>query len=375
MLIDRFIMRQYLVNIATLFVILFSFVVAVDVIINLDRFTRRADELVALSGDPEGGALRSAALTAVLIIDLWSPRLLQLFTYLNGIVLIVAMGFTASQMVRHRELVALLSCGVGLRRIARPFLIVALGMIALQVFTQERLIPPVAHLLTRDPGESGKREVESFPVLLAPDARGRLWYARAYDDGKRELQALRIWERREDGALARVISAPVATWTGAGWDLSTGRVSVPPSSSEEAPAPPRRLDRLPPDLDPETLKVRYRQGFAQSLSWWQLSEMRAALGGDTVAIERLDRIRWGRASGWVSGFLALCACLPLFLVKAPRAMIGPSLKAAPLALGGFVASAVASSASAPGLPVWLGAFIPCMILLSIAVALTTGIES
>ncbi len=373
-LLDRYITRQFLVNIATLFVILFSFVVAVDVIINLDRFARRADELIALSNNPDAGHLRRATLTALLIIDLWGPRLLQLFTYLNGIVLILAMGFTASQMVRHRELVALLASGVGLRRIARPFLFVTLAMIGLQVFTQEQLIPPVAHLLTRDPGESGKREVESFPVLLAPDAQGRLWYARAYDDSKKELQALRIWERR-GAALARVISAPSATWNGAGWTLSAGRATTPPSSENAAPSPPQRIDSLPPDLDPDTLKVRYRQGFAQSLSWSQLSEMRALLGDDTIAIERLDRIRWGRASGWISGFLALSASLPFFLVKAPRPMIGPALKAAPIAMGGFVASAVASSASAPGLPVWLGAFIPCMILLSIALAVSTAVES
>jgi hypothetical protein len=48
---------------------------------------------------------------------------------------------------------------------------------------------------------------------------------------------------------------------------------------------------------------------------------------------------------------------------------------APIALGGLVASAIASNYAAPGLPTWLGAFIPSMVLLSIAVAVYTAMDS
>lgn len=373
-ILDRYIARTYLINILTLLVVLFCFVVSVDVIVNLGRFGNRADQIIEASDDPSRGALRRLMLMGVLVIDLWGPRLLQLFTYLNGMVLITAMGFTLAQLVRHRELVAILSSGVSLHRVARPFLGVAIVMIVTQAVVQERLIPPVAHLLTRDPGESGRREVDAFPVKLVPDAQGRLWQSPRYDDATATLERPRIWER-QGSRLTRVITATAARWTPEGWELTNGRATTPAVASDGALAPPQRIDRLESDLDPQRLKVRYFQGFAQSLSWGELQGLEAQLPRDSSAAGSLDRVRWGRVAGWVSNLLALWAALPFFLVKAPRPLLGASLKAALVALGGFAATAIASSVSTPGLPVWLGAFVPSMVLLSIAVAVYTGLDT
>lgn len=373
-ILDRYITRVFLVNIVTLYVVLFSFVVAVDVMINLSRFTNRAEQIIAEADAQSFESLRRLILTGVLIIDLWGPRLLQLYTYLNGMVLIVAMGFSLIQMVRHRELVALLASGVSLHRVARPFLVIALVMIGVQAVVQERLIPPIAHLLTRDPGESGKREVDSFPVLLAPDGQKRLWYADRYDDATQELTHVRIWERK-GAQVQRILSANSARWDGSAWELSSGRAVTTPMEKGASPGQPQRVDRVETDLDPTQLKVRNLQGFAQSLSWSELRMMRDQEGVEPGAAERLDLIRWGRVAGWVSNFLAFWAALPFFLIKTPRPTLGACIKVAPIALGGLVASAIASNYAAPGLPIWLGAFIPSMVLLSIAVAVYTAMDS
>src|SRR5690606_13293541 len=120
-LIDRYIARQYLTNIAALLVILSCFVVAIDVSLNLPRYWNQAVEMCRQSPATDT-TLRRLILTPLLIMDLWWPRLLALFNFLLGLVLVGAMGFTCTQLVRHRELVAVLTAGQSLFRIARPIL-------------------------------------------------------------------------------------------------------------------------------------------------------------------------------------------------------------------------------------------------------------
>ncbi|MDX2114075.1 MAG: LptF/LptG family permease [Planctomycetota bacterium] len=369
-ILDRYIARLLLVNFVTLLVIVSSMIVAIDVVINLDRFARRADQIAA-----GAGALHHGLLTGLLVVDLWGPRLLQLFVYLSGVALIGALGFTAAQLVRHREFVAMLSSGISLHRAARPFVLVALGVTVCQAVVQEVAIPAVAHLLPRDPGDSGKRALNAFAVRLAPDEQGRLWYAPSFDDATGVLEEPVIWERSEEGALLRTIAAKAARWDGSGWVLEEGVARTPMSPDATASARPAAVERLETSLDPARLKVRHLQGFASNLSWRQIDEMLSGGGLDAAARERLNRLRWGRVSGLVSGFVATIGAMALFLVRTPRPMLGPSLRAAPVALAGVGAAAVASSAAVPGLPVWFGAFVPCLVLTSLSIALYTGVET
>lgn len=373
-LLDRSIARQYLVNIATLLLIVASLIVAVDVVINLDRFAARAEQMMTEPGNAgSGGTLRHSLLTAFLIADLWGPRLLQLFMYLNGVVLIAAMGFTCSHMVRHREFVAMLAGGISLHRAARPFLIVGAVMLGAQALVQEFALPRVAHLLPRDAGDAGKRRLNSFPLHLTPDRDGRLWYARAFDDDADTLIDLAVWEHNAEGNLVRTIVAERGEWDGVGWRLVNGLATLA-GEATGAPRRPALIGRIDSTLDPDRIKVRALEGFAGTLSWGQITALLSS-GADSQTLEQLDRTRWSRVASLFGSFLALWGSLSIFLVRAPRPMLVPALKAAPVALGGFAASAVASSASIPGLPVWFGAFLPCLVLLSVAIALSTGVET
>src|SRR4030095_16197065 len=103
--------------------------------------------------------LRQVVIMRLLGADIWWPRLLSLFNFLLGMVLVAAMGFTCSQLVRNRELVAVLTAGKSLYRVAMPIVAVALGMTAVQGLNQELVIPRVAPLLLRDQGDAGKRNL------------------------------------------------------------------------------------------------------------------------------------------------------------------------------------------------------------------------
>lgn len=373
-LLTRYIARLYLLNILTLLVVLFSFVIVVDIVVNLDRYAGTADQVMR-AGAEGPSALRKLVLTVALIFDLWLPRLLQLFVSLTGVVLIAAMGFTCAQLVRHRELLAMLAGGLSLHRAARPFLLVGLVFVGLQALVQEKAIPPVAHLLTRDAGEGGRREIGAFAVRLGPDAAGRLWYAAQFDTGARTLKGLYIWERDERTRLVRVIRASAATWDGSAWELQDGQASSPVAGADgQAPAP-RPVSRLETSLDPDRLSVRYVQGFADNLSWGQIGRLVDGGGLDDRSRARLDRVRWARPASHLCTLLALWASLACFLRREPSGLIFATLKAAPIALAGFGAGALAALAPVPGLPPWGGALLPCVVLAAIALALSSAVET
>lgn len=369
--LTRYIARVYTINVATLFVLLFGLVITVDVILNLRRFTRTAEDVID-SGGGDVNFFSKTATTLVLVVDLWGPRLLQLFAYLSGVVLIAAMGFTCAQLVRHREFVAMMAGGLSLHRVIRPFLIVALAVTTLQIINQEILIPRIAHLLAREPGDSGKRHIDSFRVRLVPDGAGRLLSARRFDPPTATLDKPFFWERDAANRLLGTVSADRAQWDGRGWVLENGVAQVPTPGSAMRAQP---IDRLDIPLDPDAIVIHHLKDLGQNLSWRQISRMIESGGLDERSRTRLETVRWGRIAGLASNLITLLAALPLFLVRMPQPMLVPTLKSAPIALLGLAAAALSTSAALPGIPVWLGVFVPSLILLPIAIALLSGIRT
>lgn len=365
-LIDRYIARLYLINIATLFVLLFSFVLTIDVVMNLGRFTKHAARI-----SDGGSTIERLIATVAIIADLWGPRFLQLFAYLSGTVMIAAMGFTCVQLVRHREFVALLASGVSLHRLVRPFLLVAAVVVGAQIIDQEVLIPRVAHLVTRDISSLDEDRAAGYRLSLISDGAGGLLSAQRFLPDSGELVKPHYWQRDSQGNVLRAVSAQRATWNGAGWTLVGGREFIPTGGAGVT----RPAETLATPLDPERIELSHLQSLGQNLSWAQISDIIERGGIDPKAEARLERVRWGRIASVLSNFLALLATLPFFLVRLPQPMLGAALKAAPVAVLGLAAAGFASAPSLPGIPVWLGAFLPAMLLLPVAVALFTGIRS
>ncbi|MGD9691011.1 MAG: LptF/LptG family permease [Phycisphaerales bacterium] len=392
MIIDRYIARHYFTNIVLLLVLLFSFVIAVDVSINLSRFYKAAGETTRVAaGEPS--ALKQTILTALLIVWLWAPRLLLLFNYLLGLVLIGAMGFTVVQLVRHREVVAMLAGGVSLWRAARPIFIVAILMVGLQVLNQELVIPRIAHLLTRDPGSRSDQLADSFPVRVTRDGTGRLIAAARFRPGDAVLEDVHIWERNAQGRVVRRISAPSATFEGedagpggspdretgraGSWRLKDPRVTVfafraPARGDSDLDLPP---DRIHSDLTPTTLLIGQFASFSQSLSWRQIIDVISTPGVRPEVVERLTRTGLARVSGSICTLLSLVICLPFFLTREPRNMVVQSLKCAPVAIITTIGAVLGAAAPIPGLPAAAAVFIPVVVLAPLAIAAATSMKS
>jgi lipopolysaccharide export system permease protein len=316
--------------------------------------------------------------TVMLVADLWWPRLLQLFNYTLGLVMVGAMGFTFSQLVRGRELVAVLASGLPLRRVARPVLVVSLALTALQILNQELVIPRIAPLLTRDHGDAGKRALTAGRINLTPDSANRIWYAASFDPENATLRDVTVWERDQSGLATRVISAASAVWNAGGWDLSGGRAESRTSLAQidggKLPTP-EEIRRLETDLDPTSLTMKRYESYRQSLSWRQI--WRLLDRGDLKEDRRapLERIAWGRVSIMVSNILGLVIAMPFFLRREPCNMVLQSLKGAPVAILALMGGVLGASAAIPGVPAPLGVFIPVLVLAPIAVASATGVKS
>ncbi len=368
--LDRHIARQYLANILSLLVLLCSFVVTIDVAFNINRF---AGVLKKLPGGATLSVLGRLVRTGELIADLWWPRLIQLFVFLVGMVLVGAMGFTVSQLARHRELVAMMAGGVSLRRAARPILIVAAGMTCLQALTQELVIPRIAHLLTRDHGDAGNHDMRTFQIPLTDDGNGHRFFAQRFDPNTAALTGIVVWKIDPAGLLRSSTRAESGTWDAAagGWRLSHAVVFDYERAVPDAPpSPPLATTDIlvQTPLDPTAMTLRQHSNFSHSLSWAELTRVLRVPGLDPSLRDKLVRIKYGRVSMVASNFLTLLIVMPFFLTREPRSMVLQSLKCAPVGIGSLMGGVLGASAAIPGLPPGLGVFLPVLILAPVAVA-------
>lgn len=398
-LLDRYIARQYLTNIAALLVILSCFVVAVDVSLNLSRYWNVAVEwsqapgqarsrgvgggvgtILAQSGAESDSPLRRVLLTVILVLDLWWPRLLNLFNFLLGLVMVAAMGFTCTQLVRQRELVAVLTSGQSLFRVARPIMAVALGLTLVQALNQELVIPRIAPLLTRDNGDAGRKTLGVSRLPQTMDAKGWVFYAAEFDADRETLRDLYVWERDPETRLTvRRIHASSAQWRDGGWDLRDATVqSRQVGSIDPGPAP----QRIETELDPTQLKMRQYASYGQNLSWAQATQMLARLDAAGVdpdqtrrTRDQLQRASLGRIATMAANLLTLMIAMSFFLTREPRNMLVQSLKCAPVGIVALMGAVLGTSAPVPGVPAWLSVFIPVMVLIPVAIAMLSRVKS
>lgn len=378
-ILDRYIARQFFFNTLALLVLLGSFVVAVDVSLNIDRFLAAAESV----DNGSASTVRKLLVTALLVADLWWPRLLQLFAYMVGLALVGAMGFTFTQMVRHRETVAALAGGISLRRLARPVLIVAAIMMGLKFIDQEFILsnPKIAPLLARDHGDAGNREWSASAVPPTADGSRRVFMAREFLPQEGRLVEVNLWERDPQGGLTRHLVAADAVWREGAWELTGARdmpVGLAPSGSEGGAAPAGAVPgtvRVQTDLDPAALLLRRDSRVLESLSWRQIGAMLASPKLDPSMRDKLVRVKWGRVSIAIATFLSLLITMPFFLVREPRNMLVQSLKCAPVGIIALLGSVFGASAPVPGLPVVLAVFLPVLVLIPITIAAWSSVRT
>lgn len=387
-ILDRYVAGRYLANFVILFALLFLFAVAIDVIVGLDEFSgaARIEALRAIGVDPSDDASKSVepptwryALALVhAIVDFQGPRIAQFYAYMLGLVSVGAAGFTLAQMVKSRELVAILASGTSLVRVGMIIVVVATGLNLLQLVNQEVLLPRLAPLLVRSQGEILSGGLREFPVHLTRDGRGQLLWGKSLDPIAGHISGFLLIERDGKGTAIARVEALGATWNPDlnQWDLEQGRRStsriVDANGTSLSDGETTEVAAAATDLSPRALTIRQYGQYAQMLSLSQLRDMREEGGVSPDLISRLTYLRLGSI---LVNLLVLVAALPFFLLREPANLLRQSILCAAFAVPGTLGSLVAMTAEIPGLAPAVSVFLPAAILLPIALGRFGGMRT
>jgi lipopolysaccharide export system permease protein len=381
--LDRYVGKQFAINVIALLALLMGFVVLVDVSLKADEYLKVGAVAATATGqEVKVDGLRKFLVAFLSVIEIWGPKLLQLYNFIIGMVLIGAMGFTFAQLVRHRELVAMMAGGIPLWRVARPVMLISSIALALQIANQELVIPRLAPLLVRDVGDVGKREFDRFSVRLLPDGQGRVLMARTFDPGRQTLEDVYVLERDANGRAISRITAQSARWMGNAWSLENGtRRSLllreqPLTPQGQVPLA-RPITTLQTSIDPSTVLASHYRTYGQTLSWRQIATALKLPGLPDQTRTELIRTAWARGATIVGTLLSILIAMPFFLTREPKNMVLQSLKAAPVAIGCVVAGVLGAAAPVPTelLPAALAAVLPVLAMLPVAIVQITSIRS
>lgn len=373
-LIDRYIMGRFIGNFCILMMLLFVFAVSIDLLLELDEYVEVAEEQIG----PDGSSIAKVIALVKIVVNFHGPRIFQFYAYMVGLLTVGAMGFTFSQMHRHRELLALLAAGIQLRRVALPVVVAALGLNMLQLLNQEFLLPRLAPMLIRKHGDIGQQGVQAFTVRFTADGRGNLLQAPSFDPQTATLSMPTFLDRDEAGRTVRRVTADTAVWSDDddAWHLTNG-LAITPGTDTVAKTTTMLLgqpiDRYPTDLTPDVLTIRRFGQFATMLSITQIREMLQSPG--VVNSDALVRFAFARFTTVMINMVVLIMVLPYFLLREPASLLRNSVLCAGMAIPASMGSLLSLAMPFPGIPPALGVFLPVLVLIPVAMFMVSSMRS
>lgn len=367
-------MKRMAINFVVLFTLFFLLGAVIDIIINLDEFDKIAGEI---SGD--GGIFARIFALIRVGIGFEGPRLFQVYAYLHGVIAVGAMAFTAANMLRSREFVALMAAGISLRRIALPFLLVMGGISLVALLNQEYMLPKVAPLLLRDHGELGEKSVGSFSVPFTPDQNGVLLLAPSLNPSTGVLTEPTFIVRDEKGRMIRQIRATSATWDGeaAGkWILQDGRSVDVVFDEETAQAeilPPVVVDQYETELSPYILTLHRYGQFIGMLGMTQLNSMLEVAG--TFDAPMLRRHWYSRFASIAINMLAMVIVIPFFITREPVVLSRQAIKCGGIGITILFGGTIVMLMPIQGFPAVVSVFLPALVLLPVGLLQLVNIRT
>ena len=350
-IIDRYIIRQFLVNFAILLIVFMSLFVLADLVIDADEFVKAGEQYALL----HGGSAVVGALRAVL--EYYPPMVTLMYVFVSGVLVVGAMGFTLAGLMRAREMTAMIASGINMYRIAMPLLLVGCVLNLLNIVSQELVIPRLKDRLTIGKSDLSKRETRKQAVWFSPDSRGNLFSAADFDR-HRMLTNLAVLSRDEQGRVVSRTTASQASWNEQrqGWDLTLGVTEHYPVDPRDG-SPPQLVPDvkfIPSDLSDEVLLARRKTLYPRLLSFVALRKLRR---NPSVDSRQIRQIMHSRFSLVVLNVLVLALGMPFFLRLDPAALFLNAVRAAVVCLGawgaGLVMLQLGGTAVNPVLAAWL----------------------
>lgn len=203
-IIERYLLKKYLVPLIYISLSFILLYIIVDVFGRLDEIIRIQPGVKIL--------LRYYGHSIPLI-------LVQVLPFASLLAVIYSLG----NLQRYNEIVAMHSCGVGLWKIMKPYIITGLFLSVL-VFIVNEKFNPRSFVITRDIRgeiEGNKKEKQKGHIqnVTLYGQENRIIYARSYDPENKVLYDIIILQHDKDQTLTSRITAKLATWQEGRWKL------------------------------------------------------------------------------------------------------------------------------------------------------------
>ncbi|HUO07294.1 MAG TPA: LptF/LptG family permease [Phycisphaerae bacterium] len=378
-ILDRYIVKAFVFNYLLSLVVLVGMAILLDLIVNLDSFSKSAGLAGATQANTSaGGALWN-------ILDYYSYQSLVIFQTVSGAIPLLAAGFTMVRMTRHHELTAMLASGVSLFRVALPVVLVSVVFGLLTVVNQEWIIsqPDVVQKLLRRHDEVGVPVTKTESIYFVQDPRDNsLLVASSYDPAKKEMKGVLIVQRDEKGAPIGHIAADRATW------------ELPPNETSEAWMLRGRViqseDRLDADptkrfvgnveqqvyqtgLTPQQLDLMFRKKAVDYLSTSQVRELAASSPPANQPL--LYKVMDLRVTQPLMNIIMLLIGVPFLLTREPNRLIKNMVYCTIVSGLVFVATFVMFQMAGTKLDPLLAAWLPVMIFGPCAIVMLDTIRT
>ncbi len=400
--IDRYIIRQFLINFVILAVVLLSFFVLVDLVFALDEFVEAgrvwAERWAGGDDADEPGRWQRFLGTLWAIADFYGPMLLLIICWLAGLLVSTAMGFTLTNLSRSGELIAMVTSGLSMHRLAAPIVVTSALLIGLTLLDQELLIPKLASKLARKHSQVAEPMVDTWAVPYTPDSGLNLFRAATFDPDDGVLRDITVLVRGKNGRLSCRISAEHGQWDAqrGGWSLTTmkvramqqdhaqprptaGAVEQDCATLKDADARAeclcgrtRHTGFITTDLSPQVLRVRRAELFTEFLSLRELGEL---MNNPAAEADRVQKIMHKRFSLIVVNILIVVMGLPFFLTREPTNVFLQTVKAGGVCLVAWGGGFMLLHLNLPGVSPVVAAWLPVVFLLPISALLMMSVKT
>jgi len=363
--LDRYIIRQFLINFVILLVVFTLLFVMVDLIVDMDEFVKVAGE----RSEAFGGFLGALLWT---LGDYYGPELVLLYVFFSGLMVLAAMGFAVGGLARKGELTAMVSSGISMHRLAAPVVVMACLLNVVTLLSQEFVIPGLAHKLTRSKSQLRYGSTKTFQIRYAVDSSGHLLSAAQFNAQLEPpmLTGVTILERDGQGRAIRRVTAEQAFWDESrqGWEL-VGGFAIQPMSQGDGRATAiearevKTENFFPSDLSPQVLLTQRARIYPRFLSFAKLRELAA---NPAVNDGPIRQIMHSRFSLLVLNVLVLVIGLPFFLRREPANMLRQGVLAVSVCLVAWGMGMVLPDLAAATLNPVAAAWLPVVILLPVS---------
>ncbi len=374
-ILDRYIIRNYLINCILALAVMIGMYILLDIIVNFDLFTRGSTYQHATAMQAFWGLLRE-------ITSFYLYRTLVIFAMISGIIPLLAAGFTMVRMTRNRELIALLASGVSLYRVAAPIILCAVGFNLLVVLDQEVLMPANISKLLRKHGQVSASFVHNEPIYFVPESDHSLVLAGSYNAKTKTMRQVRIIQRNPSGEAKAMILAKKAVWKNnigegpisGGWrmddvvQINAAKAANP----NDRPEPVKRMTYQTP-VTPGQLNLIFQKKAVDYLSIAEISKL--MLYSTPATRLSLEKIMYTRITQLIMNLIMLLIGIPFLLAREPDKLVTNMLWCSAVSAICFITTFVCFQLAGSGLSPFAGAWLPVVLFGPLALVMLDMVKT